>query len=155
MKTLKISVVIFSVLCGNLVMAKSDSKSAIVFSDAKVYEPIKGTTVTAGYALIENGSSEDISLTILEAKPFKAVEMHETVEKDGRMAMNKIEKFVIKSKNKLELKPGGNHIMLFEPSRNVKAGETLNIKFLSNGKEVTQAFKVVLRTEKVEEHHSH
>ncbi|MES2856801.1 MAG: copper chaperone PCu(A)C [Bdellovibrionota bacterium] len=122
--------------------------SGLEIKDARIFVPMAGSTMTAGYALVKNTSDQEIKLSIKEVKPFKAVESHETIEKEGRMAMQKIELFVIKPKETLELKPGGNHIMLFDPSRALKAGETLTVTFTSNGKNLDVPFKVENRMPK-------
>lgn len=154
-----------SALCFGLVMAfqvgaqaapsKSTSKD-IVFSDARIIEPMKGTNVTAAYALIKNESANAVKLTIAEAKPFKAAEVHETYENNGQSGMRKIEEINIPPHESFELKPGGNHIMLFDAARALKLGENVTVKFLADGKALTPKFKVVARDEKMVDHmHMH
>ncbi|WP_374031158.1 copper chaperone PCu(A)C [Bdellovibrio bacteriovorus] len=132
------------------------AKSAVTISDARIFAPIKGTNATAGYGVITNTTDKEVTVTVEKIEPFKAVEMHETVEKDGRMSMQKVEKLTIPAKKSAELKPGGNHIMLFDPTREVKADETLKVSLKVNGKIESFDFKVIPRVEtKKEEHHHH
>lgn len=131
------------------------AKHHVKISDAKIFAPLKGTPATAGYGVFENTTNKDIKLTIESAAPFKAVELHETTEKDGKMAMQKVDVLVVPAKGKLELKPGGHHIMLFEPNREVKNNETIKVVFKEDGKTTEYSFKVVPRVEATEEHHHH
>ncbi len=139
-------VLIFLATASTYAFAKDIEK--IKFEETRIYTPIKGSIATAGYALIKNESAKDMELMITEASPFKAVETHQTIEKDGHMAMIKVDKYIIKAKSQLELKPGGDHIMLFEPSREIKDNETLNLKFSVNGIIMSIPFKTVPRLKK-------
>lgn len=132
--------------------AKQTTK--LTFTDARIFAPLKGSVATAGYAEISNTTDKDVALTISKVAPFKAVETHETIEKDGRMAMVKVEKFVVPAKGKFMLKQGGNHIMLFEPSREVKADEELVVEFMVDGQQQDVKFKVIPRVEKPKSEHS-
>ncbi|MCK6599413.1 MAG: copper chaperone PCu(A)C [Bdellovibrionaceae bacterium] len=127
------------------------------FQDARIFVPSKGSVATAGYAVVNNKSEKEVSLVISKAEPFKAVETHMTVEKEGRMAMEKVDKFLIPANGSLELKPGGNHIMLFEPSREIKVNEEIKVEFLVDGQNQEVPFKTIPRvsTPKKEETHHH
>ena len=133
----------------------SKNKAPIELSDARIFAPLKGSNATAGYVTIKNTSKKEVTLTLAKVEPFAAVELHETIEKDGRMSMQKIEKFIIKAGQGLELKPGSNHIMLFDPTKEVKPNDILKVIFLIDGKETSFDFKVISRLEKKEESHHH
>lgn len=128
----------------SLAFAK-DITPPIEVTQAKIFAPMKGASVTAGYAVIKNLSVKEVVLKVTKADPFKAVETHETKEKSGKMAMEKVASFKIPSLGSLELKPGGNHIMLFDATRDVKAGETILIRLDVDGKPVDIPFKVESR----------
>jgi len=143
MKMLIRSVLVISIFA-SLSFAK-DIGSAIEVTQAKIFAPMKGASVTAGYAVIKNISTQEVVLKVTKAEPFKAVETHETKEKAGKMAMEKVASFKIPALGSLELKPGGNHIMLFDATREVKAGETLVVRMEVDGKPVDVPFKVESR----------
>jgi len=131
------------------------AKSALNLTEAKILIPLKGTTVTAGYGIFKNSSDQPVNLKIKTVKPFKAAELHETVEKDGKVGMNKVDQIVIPSRGSFELKPGSHHMMFFEPSRSLKLDEQLVAEFEENGKVVTFKFKVVSRETDSSHGHSH
>lgn len=125
--------------------AMAQVPQGLVFENARIFLPVKGGFTTAGYALIKNESGQEISLIIVETAPFKAVEAHETLEKEGKMIMQKVDQLVIKAKNRLELKPGGSHLMFFDSGREIKLDETLKVKFKANEKLFEVPFKIIAR----------
>lgn len=133
----------------------AQAKNTLTISDARIFAPIKGTNATAGYGTIKNDGAKSVTVVIGTVDGFKATELHETSEKDGKMKMSKVENVVINSKQSFEMKPGGHHIMLFDATREIKDGDKLAVQFLVNGKKESYDFKVVPRVEKTEEHHHH
>ena len=119
--------------------------SPLKFENARIFTPLKGSNATAGYAVIINDSDLVITLALVSVELFGAVETHETTERDGRMAMHKIEVLTIPAHGTFELKPGGHHMMLFDPNPGLKDGDTVKAKFKWNGTELTELFKLVPR----------
>ncbi len=132
----------------------TENKPSISIEDARIFTPIKGSNVTGGFGRFTNLTDKEVQIEVKEASPFKALEMHETVKKGDTMAMQKIEAISIPAKQSLELKPGSYHIMLFDPSREVKADETLKVTLVVNGQSQIFDFKVVNRMPN-KGHHSH
>ena len=130
----------------------SAASATIKLEDARIFLPIKGSNVTAGFAKILNLTGKEVKVGIQDATPFKATEAHETVEKDGRMAMQKADYLVIPSKGSLELKPGSYHLMFFDPSREIKENEMIQVVLLVNGQPQTFEFKVVPRASSHQHH---
>lgn len=136
-----------SILLISSVAFAQGTTAVVEFTGAKIFAPMKGSNTTAGYGVIKNISDKEVVLKIAKANPFKAVETHETTEKSGKMAMVKVDSFKIPAKGSLELKPGGNHIMLFDATREVKAGEDVVVQFMVDGKAIESKFKVEIRTD--------
>ena len=137
----------------NFVFAKADK--VIDISDARIFAPMKGSNATGGYVTFKNITKCPAVIMLKSAVPFKAVEMHETVHKDGRMAMQKIEQLSVDAGKSFELKPGAHHMMFFDATKEVKAGDTVQVTFLINGTEEKVDFKVVDRAAQKDEatHH--
>lgn len=136
--------------------AQAKATETLTLSEGKIFVPVKGSPATAGYGTFTNNSDKEIKLVVTKAEPFKAVEAHQTLEKDGKMAMEKVDTWTIPAKGSLELKAGGNHIMLFDPKREVKVEETIKVRFKQDGKDKEFAFKVVPRVDSSSgEHHHH
>lgn len=130
-------------------------KSSLEVSQARIFVPMKGTNATGGYGVFKNTSKEKITVKIETAEGFKAVELHESLEKDGRMAMQKIESFDIQPGATFELKPGGHHIMLFDATKEMKVAGAVPVTFTVNNKAQTIEFKLEERVKKEEHHHHH
>lgn len=152
MKSLTIFVAALSVL---LIANSSEAKSSLKFENARIFQPLKGSNATAGYADIKNESDKEIEITLKLVEKFKAAETHETSEVDGKMSMKKVDSFKVPAKGTLELKPGGRHLMLFDPIEVIKENSSLKVVFMINGKEESFKFKVISRQEKSEDHSHH
>jgi copper(I)-binding protein len=118
-------------------------------SNARVMAPLKGSNVTAAYATITNESDREIKINISSAKPFKAVELHESFEKEGKADMRQIDHLLIEPHKTAELKPGGNHIMLYDPTREVKPGDKISVELNVDQRPVEFTFDVVSRETEV------
>lgn len=131
-------------LSQSLYAAPADS-STLKIEKARIFAPMKGTNVTGGFGKFTNLTDKELKIEVKDVPPFKAVEMHETVQKGDHMGMQKIEALSIPAKQSLELKPGSYHIMLFDPTREVKVDEVLKVTLMVNGQKQTFDFKVTQR----------
>lgn len=129
------------------------AKAELQFDGAKIFAPMKGSNATAGYVTIINNSSENVEISLDKVENFKKAETHETLEKDGRMSMQKVDSFKVLANDKLELKPGGKHIMLFDPTGEIKLSTNLKVHFIVNKKPKVVNFKIVSRTEETSSAH--
>ncbi len=92
----------------------------------------------AAYMIIENKGKEDDALIGVEGDVSDAIEIHEmVVDENNVMHMKPVEgqRLVIPAKGKVELKPGGYHIMLIGLKHQLKEGEVvhLTLKFEKSG----------------------
>jgi periplasmic copper chaperone A len=92
-----------------------------------------GGAMTSGngavYVTISNHGSEADALLAASTDVANTVELHATGEQDGKMVMRPLSKFDVPAGGKLEMKPGGYHIMLLGLKQDLKSGETLNVGF--------------------------
>lgn len=89
--------------------------------------------MTGSFGTIENTTDEDIIVESADYEGAGTVQLHETVEQDGKMMMQEMtHDFVIPAGGSYELKPGGDHIMLMKLEGPLEAGDlitiTLNLK---------------------------
>ncbi len=139
MKTLFLFIFLFSL------SGLSNSKQAVTVTDALVYLPIKDSDVTAGYATFKNESPKGVKVVFHSVAPFTKVEIHETVEKGGLSTMRKINDLLIPGDGRVVFKPGSFHMMLFNPTRALRAGEELTARISCDGHLLKIKFKVVER----------
>jgi copper(I)-binding protein len=145
-----------TVFAAMILLLGSQCFAQVKFENARIFTPLKGSDMTAGYVTIKNEGAAEVEVALKSVEKFKAAETHETVEKNGKMGMEKVDAFKIPAGQSIELKPGGKHMMLFNPAADIKEGSSLKAIFVvDHKKEESVAFKVVPRSASSEEHHHH
>jgi copper(I)-binding protein len=92
--------------------------------------PGPGTTPAgngAVYVTISNHGSEADALLSAATDVATTVELHESVEQDGKRVMRPLPKFDVPAGGKLEMKPGGYHIMLLGLKQDLNPGEIVKV----------------------------
>ncbi|MFN7065307.1 MAG: copper chaperone PCu(A)C [Aquificaceae bacterium] len=109
----------------------------IEVKDAWVREVPPTSKMSAAYMIIENGGKEVDKLVDVSSNASQITEIHETVE--GKMRRVKV--LEVPAGSKVELKPGGYHIMLINLSRPLKEGDKveMTLKFEKSGEVKVQA----------------
>lgn len=82
----------------------------------------------AAYFTLGNEGAEDRLVSVTSAKAER-VELHDSVMKDGMMAMGPLEEATIAPGEKLAFAPGGKHAMLFGIAADAEAGGTIPLTF--------------------------
>jgi copper(I)-binding protein len=154
--------ILFSVLISAIVASQvtfasdQNNNDQLVIKNAWIREAPPTMKVLASFMVIHNPSSKEITVNSISSPVFGRIEMHRTIVSEGIAKMVQQEKFSIPAKGSLTLEPGGYHIMLFNPTNPVQAGNkvTLTLK-LGSGK--TQSIEAVVRkgTGSKDEHHHH
>lgn len=83
--------------------------------------PMAGTS--AIYMVIHNDGADADRLTAVEADVARAVELHQTTIEGGMSRMQPVGAIPIPARGKVELRPGGYHVMLIGLRRDLKAGD--------------------------------
>lgn len=83
---------------------------------------------SAAFFVIKNNSDKDIAITSANSDIAKKNELHTHIKENKMMKMMKIEKLVVPAKSSLELKSGGDHIMLMGLKKELKAGDEINLE---------------------------
>jgi copper(I)-binding protein len=116
-------------------------------SNPRIYLPRPGSKATAGYFELTNQSIESMTIGVIAIPPFAKVETHETVKENEQAKMIQVDQFSLPSKETLKLVPGGKHIMLFEPQKQLQAGQILRGKLKIQNQIVEVDFKVIERSQ--------
>lgn len=80
----------------------------------------------AVYVTIVNRGATD-ALVGATTDAAMTVELHETVQEGGVMKMRPLPRFEVLADSRLEMKPGGHHIMLLGLTRDLKPGDTVTL----------------------------
>ncbi len=143
-KRFLIILVLLSLLAVTLAACGGSKGPQIEIKDPWARPSPKMATSGATYMIIENKGNEDDVLIGVEGDVSDAVEIHEmTIDENNVMRMRPVEgqRLVIPAKSKVELKPGGYHIMLIGLKHQLKEGEVidLTLKFEKSGEIKVQA----------------
>ena len=76
----------------------------------------------AAYMVIRNRTKEDDRLLNVQCDLAQFVELHTTETRNGVTMMARVETMVVPAKSKIELKPGGLHIMLIKLKTDLQPG---------------------------------
>lgn len=105
---------------------------------------------------IKNNGSKAIEIAAPQSDDFSKTEFHRTVHENGMAKMEHQPVLTIPAGNTLSLEPGGYHLMLFNPARKFKVGDTSNFTFhLNGGKPVTVIATIKKPGFEAVDHHNH
>lgn len=113
--------------------------------------------VMAGYMTISNNSQHAIKVSTAKSPLFKNVEIHLTKMENDMMRMVKQEHLNIPANTKVELKPGGLHMMLIGKLKPIKTGSSIPVTIsFDNGESINITLAVKENNEPQMMHdHSH
>jgi copper(I)-binding protein len=144
------AVLSFFILVANLTNSSFGEQKIVLagpleISEARIFIPLKGSSATAAYAKLKNNSDQNLTLTLVNVEAFSASEIHESLVRDGKMSMKKIDQIIIAAHKSFEFSPGGHHIMLFDATQNILANQKLKVQFKINGKAQSFDFEALSR----------
>lgn len=92
---------------------------------------------TGAFMTLINSSDQDIAIVSAKSDAAKKVELHTHTHDNGVMRMREIPEILVPAMGQAELKPGGLHIMLINPTRTLKEGDEVQIVvILKDGSEL-------------------
>lgn len=83
---------------------------------------------SAAFFVIKNNSNKDIAITSANSDIAEKNELHTHIKENQMLKMMKIEKLVVPAKSSLELKSGGDHVMLMGLKKELKAGDEISLE---------------------------
>lgn len=95
--------------------------------DGWVREAPPGAEMMAGYATFTNKAAKPRSIRSITSPDFGEVEMHETTMVEGEMRMRALSNLRLPAHGSAKFAPGGKHLMLMQPARTLKAGDTVSL----------------------------
>ncbi len=136
MKRLAVISVVLMLAVGLTACGGSNSSTGITVSDAWVRSPVIIDQPGAAYLVIQNNGATEDKLLSAESDAAKVVELHESMESGGMMSMAPVPNIPVPANGKVELKPGGFHMMLMGLTRPLKTGDKvqLTLNFEKAGK---------------------
>ena len=100
-----------------------------------------GMGMLAGYARLDNPCPSPVIVTGARSTAFADVSLHETRIVDAVSRMRPVPRLALAPGQRVELAPGGLHLMLMQPMRALKAGDHVAIDFaVENGRTLSGDF---------------
>jgi len=128
-----------SILCVVLAMSASafgqasDAKVRVDGAWARRAAMLTGVDAKAGsgtgavYATLVNPGKDSDALIGADSEGAAAAEIHESYEESGMMMMRPVQKIDVPAGKKVEMKPGGYHIMLLNLKRDLMVGTVVKL----------------------------
>ena len=102
--------------------------STLIAENAWISEAPPVSRVMVAYMTLKNTGPQEIEIVRAESDLYSSIEFHETIHQDGMARMVRHDSLIIAANDKIELKRGGAHLMLFNPGKRLTAGDTVTIK---------------------------
>jgi len=132
-------------------LAVADSN--ILVRDAWVREAPPGAAVLAAYFTLENTGTKEDKLVAVRGPDFAKIEIHATEIRDGVARMIALDALPISPHALVKLAPGGYHLMLHHPRRELAAGMSVKLELrFDSGAQLT-VVAPVRRAESGAAHH--
>ncbi len=108
------------------------SSSELTISDAWIPEAPPDASALAGYMTIENSTDRIQTLVGATGELLERIDIHQTVyEKDSGLArMIRQDHVSIEPGRTFRFKPGGHHLMLINPKKAFKEGESVRLSLV-------------------------
>lgn len=123
-----------------------DVSAAVTATDAWVRGTVPAQRTTGAFVTLQ--SSDEAKVVGVASTAAEAVEIHSSEHKDGVMHMHPVEAIPLPAGKRVELKPGGYHVMLVNLTRPLAAGDKVPLVFTieeRNGKRTTLEVRAEVR----------
>ena len=111
-----------------LIMHSVHAEQTLMFSNAWSPEAPPVAPVMAGYFTVENSGKTEILITAISSPQFENIEIHRTLYEKDMAKMRWQPHIHVPAGKRVELKPGGKHLMMFKPKQRVKNGDTIELR---------------------------
>jgi|GEM_PF-1226762 len=128
--------------------AKGQEQGAFEISGAWARATIGKSRISAAYLKIEKQRGGADKLVAISSPLAGKVELHTSLMKNGMMMMRQIDSLEVAPGRPALFQPGGNHIMLLDLKKPLRAGEQLPLKlYFKNSAPITVQVRVKGLTE--------
>ena len=99
--------------------------------------------VLAGYATLSNPCAKAAAVTGVSGDDFAMAMIHQTTVAGGTSRMRQVEVLAIPAKGEVRMAPGGTHVMLMQPKRELHEGDKVRLSLtLEDGRVLSADFVV-------------
>ncbi len=135
-----------------LLLCASVAQAELVVENAHVRALLPGLSNTAAFMQLHNTGNQPLVLTGARTAVAERAELHGHRHENGMMAMFQVGELTLAPGERVELAPGGYHLMLLNVRPSLQAGGSVTLEWLlSNGGVVS--FEAPVRSVLDEHHH--
>lgn len=119
---------------------------AVTVTDPYVRLIPPGQPATGAFFVLKNSDDKDHKVVKAESNAAKTTELHTHLNEGGMMKMRPVKEIDIKAKGETELKPGSFHVMLINPTKVLKEGDSVPLKLIfedNSSKEITATVRKI------------
>lgn len=122
--------------------APGRAEQSIDISDAWIRH-LPGDRPMAGYFVMENRGEAERHLLGASSPAFGAVDMHQSVERDGAASMRPVDSVAVPAGGRVAFEAGGYHLMLMQRQKELEVGDRVTVTFeLDDGAEQSAVFSI-------------
>lgn len=82
----------------------------------------------AAYMTLKNPSAQSIDLLFVSSPDYAHVSIHQSMIQDGKSRMAAVKRLAVPAHGETKLMPGGYHLMLEQPKREIAPGDTVGVE---------------------------
>lgn len=113
-----------------------------------------GSQSTAAFGVLKNVANQDLILVSGESEVAGRVEVHGHQQEGGVFKMVQLKNLTIPKGGSVELKPGGNHIMLMQLKNDLKENQQIKISLVMSDKS-KKTISATVKSDLGQGHHHH
>lgn len=122
-----------AIAMGAAITAAAGAHAQVTVKEAWVRATVPQQKATGAFMQIQ--SAQDSKLVAASSTVTPVVEVHEMAMQDNVMKMRQVPAIALPAGKTVELKPGGYHVMLMDLKQQVKAGDTVPLTLVFEGKD--------------------
>lgn len=122
-----------ALLTGLLLSCALSADPVIEVQQAWIREAPPASRVLVAYMTIINTGDAPAEITGMSSPDFTRAELHQTRVEDGVARMIPVDSITVPAGGRVQLEPGGMHLMLFDPGRPLKADDIVRFEVEQSG----------------------
>lgn len=103
----------------------SDTEPDLQLTGGWVRAMLPNSTATAAYGNFNHQGTAAIEIVAIRSDSFSEVSLHETRIQQGVSRMESHSSWILQPGDDLQLRPGGLHLMLMQPTREIRVGSEI------------------------------
>jgi copper(I)-binding protein len=115
----------------------------LVVEEAWIRNAPPGTAMMAGYGVLHNIGDAPVTVTGVDSADFGSASLHKSTNSNGMEHMQPLGDITIAPGQRVTFAPGGNHIMLMQPKKELRLDESVPIHIVTKDADSTVGIFVV------------